>query len=48
MKPDSQNKAPLSVIIPCYQCKETIGRALASVASQTWPPQEVMPSCATS
>ena len=42
MKPDSQNKAPLSVIIPCYQCKETIGRALASVASQTWPPQEVI------
>lgn len=32
----------MSVIIPCYQCKGTIARALASVAFQTWLPQEVI------
>lgn len=35
-------KAPLSVIIPCYRCEGTLGRALASVAAQTWPPAEVI------
>jgi glycosyltransferase involved in cell wall biosynthesis len=34
--------APVSTVIPCYCCGETIGRALASVAAQTRLPQEVI------
>lgn len=34
--------APVSVIIPCYQCTNTIARALASVAGQTLRPVEVI------
>lgn len=34
--------APISVVIPCYCCSETIGRALASVAAQTALPHEVI------
>lgn len=34
--------ACVSVVIPCYRCSETIGRALASVAAQTLLPKEVM------
>ena len=34
--------ACVSVIIPCYRCSETIGRALASVAAQTLLPKEVI------
>lgn len=35
-------RAHVSVIIPCYRCSETIGRALASVATQTVLPTEVI------
>ena len=35
-------QAPVSVIIPCYRCTETIERALASVAQQTLLPEEVL------
>jgi cellulose synthase/poly-beta-1,6-N-acetylglucosamine synthase-like glycosyltransferase len=31
----------VSVVIPCWRCRETIGRAVASVAAQTEPPREV-------
>jgi len=36
------DRAPVSVVIPCYRCQGTLGRALASVAAQTWPPAEVI------
>ncbi|WP_413287825.1 glycosyltransferase family 2 protein [Bdellovibrio sp. HCB337] len=35
-------KIPVSVVIPCYRCKDTIVRALASVAAQTALPAEVI------
>jgi len=38
----SSGRAPLSVIIPCYRCQDTLRRALASVEGQTWPPAEVL------
>lgn len=34
--------ACVSVIIPCFRCKETIGRAVASVRAQTRIPSEVI------
>ena len=34
--------APVSVIIPCWHCADTIGRAVASVAAQTLRPAEVI------
>lgn len=34
--------APVSVIIPCYQCAATIERAVESVTSQTLLPEEVL------
>lgn len=34
--------ASVSVIIPCYRCRETIARAVASVAEQTQIPAEVI------
>ncbi|NJN67445.1 MAG: glycosyltransferase family 2 protein [Chloroflexaceae bacterium] len=34
--------APVSVVIPCYQCAATIARAVASVAGQTMRPAEVI------
>ena len=34
--------APVSVIIPCYCCGETIERTLESVAQQTYLPSEVL------
>jgi len=34
--------AEVSVVIPCYRCAETIGRAIDSVAAQTMPPTEVI------
>lgn len=34
--------AGVSVIIPCYCCSKTIGRALASIADQTLLPKEVI------
>ena len=35
-------KAPVSVVIPCYRCADTIARALDSVAAQTRVPAEVI------
>jgi glycosyltransferase involved in cell wall biosynthesis len=32
----------VSVVIPCYNCWETIGRAVRSVAAQTFLPQELI------
>jgi len=34
--------APVSVIIPCYNCEDTISRAVNSVAEQTWKPKELI------
>jgi glycosyltransferase involved in cell wall biosynthesis len=33
---------PVSVVVPCYRCVQTVGRALASVATQTSRPAEVI------
>lgn len=35
-------RAPVSVIVPCFRCAETIERAVASIAQQTLPPEEVL------
>lgn len=35
-------KAPVSVIIPCYRCAETVGKAMDSIAQQTLRPAEVI------
>jgi len=37
-----QTVAPISVIIPCYRCASTIGRAVDSVFSQSITPAEVV------
>ncbi|MBM9538609.1 glycosyltransferase family 2 protein [Desulfobulbus alkaliphilus] len=37
-----QSLAPVSVVIPCYRCADTIYRAVTSVYSQTWRPAEVI------
>lgn len=36
------DQAPVSVIIPCYRCKDTIERALSSVLAQTRPVAEIV------
>lgn len=33
---------PVSVVVPCYRCRDTIGRAVASIARQTKRPAEVL------
>ena len=33
---------PVSAVIPCYRCSDTIRRAVRSVAAQTAPPREVI------
>jgi len=33
---------PVSVVVPCYCCQETVERALNSVSQQTWKPAEVI------
>lgn len=38
----AQSSAPVSVVIPCYECAETIARGMSSVAAQTWLPKEVV------
>lgn len=35
-------KAPVSVVIPCYLCKDSIKRAVLSVISQTLLPSEIL------
>jgi glycosyltransferase involved in cell wall biosynthesis len=37
-----EDVASVSVVIPCFRCAETIDRAVASVASQTLKPAEVI------
>jgi glycosyltransferase involved in cell wall biosynthesis len=39
---DSFEVAPVSVIIPCYRCADTIDRAIASVVNQSLPPVEIL------
>ena len=34
--------APVSVVIPCFRCAATLGRALASVLAQTRQPAEII------
>lgn len=34
--------APVSAVIPCFRCAETIGPAVASIAAQSLPPAEVL------
>ncbi len=34
--------SPVSVIIPCYRCADTIERAVDSVVRQTLPPKEIL------
>lgn len=34
--------APVSVVIPCYRCSTTIGRAIASIVQQTQKPVEII------
>ncbi|MGN2242351.1 glycosyltransferase family 2 protein [Frateuria sp. GZRR33] len=41
LAPDSK-VAPVSVVVPCYRCVDTIGPAVASVAAQKLPPAEVL------
>ena len=36
------NSLPVSVIIPCYRCAETIERAVDSVLNQTQIPEEII------
>jgi len=43
LMPSTENAfAPVSVVIPCYNCASTIERAVHSVMSQTLPPAEVI------
>ena len=36
------NVIPVTVIIPCYRCSSSIGRAIKSISSQTYRPKEVI------
>lgn len=38
----STGRAPVSVIIPCYRCRETVERALNSVLNQSLQPTEIL------
>lgn len=40
--PFPNEPVPVSVVIPCFRCANTIDRALASVRNQTSPPAEVV------
>ena len=35
-------RSPVSVIVPCYRCVDTIDRAIDSVIQQTMPPEEIL------
>ena len=39
---DVPGVAPVSVIIPCYNCAATIARAVDSIAGQSWRPAELI------
>jgi glycosyltransferase involved in cell wall biosynthesis len=34
--------ASVSVVVPCFRCSDTIGRAVASIVAQTCRPQEIL------
>ncbi|MBF4988685.1 glycosyltransferase family 2 protein [Methylophilus sp. 14] len=42
VKIDSQLRADVSVVIPCYRCADSIGRAFESIQKQTVLPTEVI------
>lgn len=42
MLEEKKTTAPVTVIIPCYRCTDTIDRTVASVANQTLKPAEVI------
>lgn len=35
-------RAPVSAVVPCFRCADTIAAAVASIAAQTLPPAEVL------
>ncbi|GAB3093707.1 glycosyltransferase family 2 protein [Lysobacter terrae] len=39
---EGKERAPVSVVVPCYRCADTIAASVASIAAQTLPPQEVL------
>lgn len=39
---ESKSFAPVSVVVPCYRCADTIAASVASIAAQSLPPQEVL------
>ncbi|MEZ0469165.1 glycosyltransferase family 2 protein [Luteimonas salinilitoris] len=39
---DARPFAPVSVVVPCYRCADTIAAAVASIAAQTLPPAQVL------
>ncbi|GLQ51921.1 glycosyltransferase family 2 protein [Dyella flava] len=38
----SHNRVPVSVVVPCFRCADTIGSAVASIAAQSAWPMEVL------
>lgn len=36
------SRAPVSAVVPCFRCADTIAAAVASIAAQTLPPAEVL------
>lgn len=38
----ADDTAPVSVVIPCFRCADTIGESVASIAAQTLPPRQVI------
>ncbi len=41
-RPAQRAFVPVSAVIPCYRCRDTIGAAVASIAAQSLPPAEVL------
>jgi len=37
-----EERVPVSAVIPCYRCGDTIPRAVRSIAAQTAPPREII------
>jgi len=37
-----EGRTPVSAVIPCYRCGDTIRRAVRSIAAQTTPPREII------
>ncbi len=38
----AEGRAPVSVVVPCFCCADTVRRAVRSIADQTWLPTEVL------